>query len=361
MKLQIERSDLDWAARSGLIDADQVDGLWSGLASRLAPAPAPDNKDNGFSLQQLLWYSGAGIVISAMAWFLLQAFELFSGGGILTLSLLYGAGFLAIGSWFNRKPDLKTPGGLLITLAVGMVPLAVFGVEHMAGMWTPSASMQRDIEPIRNLLMEGALVVAGLLAIRYVRFPFLGLPVAAGAWLITLDLVRLAAGVNGIGVQTQQVITVGFGALMIIASTVIDRRSKQDYAMWGYFFGVAAFWFGLAAALFFSNGTGGLFNLNDGAAWGVWCIANIGLLFSSVLLRRRVLQVYGSFGVLGYLGYLTFSVFADSPLFPLYLIGLGVGVIGLGVVYQVYAKRIESAIHAALPESLRNLLPPARD
>lgn len=361
MKLQIEKGDLEWAARSGLLDQDQVEGLWSGLESRLVPAPTPDKKDNGFSLQQLLWYSGAGIVIAAMFWFLVQAFELFSGGGILALSLLYGAGFLALGNWLNRKPDLKTPGGLLITLAVGMVPLAVFGIEHMAGMWTSAASLQRDIEPIRNLLMEGALVVAGLVAIRFVRFPFLGLPVAAGAWLITLDLVRLVAGVNGIDGQTQSMITVGFGALMILVSAVIDRRTKDDYAVWGYFFGAAALWFGLMVALFVSHGTGGLFNLSDSVAWGVWCVANIGLLFSSVLLRRRVMQVYGSLGVLGYLGYLTFSVFANSPFFPLCLIGLGVGVIGLGVVYQVYHKRIESAIHAALPEALRNILPPVRD
>lgn len=361
MKLQIEKGDLEWAARSGLLDREQVDSLWSGLASRLAPAPEPGKKDAGFSLQQLLWYSGAGIVIIAMSWFLLQAFELFSGGGILTLALLYGAGFTAVGSWLLRKPDLKTPGGLLITLAVGMVPLAVFGVEHMAGMWNSAASAQRDIEPIRNLLMEGALVAAGLLAIRFVRFPFLGLPVAAGAWLITLDLVRLAAGVNGIGAQEQQLITVGFGALMVLASAIIDRRTREDFALWGYFFGVAAMWFGLGAALFISYGNGGLFNLNDGAAWAVWCVANVGLLFSSVLLRRRVFQVYGSLGVLGYLGYLTFSVFANSPLFPLYLIGLGVGVIGLGVVYQIYHKRIEDAIHAALPQALKNLLPPARN
>jgi hypothetical protein len=35
--------------------------------------------------------------------------------------------------WFDR--GLKVPGGLLTTIAVCMVPLAIYGFQRMTGIW----------------------------------------------------------------------------------------------------------------------------------------------------------------------------------------------------------------------------------
>jgi hypothetical protein len=32
-----------------------------------------------------------------------------------------------------------------------------------------------------------------------------------------------------------------FGLLMLVATYVIDRRTREDFAFWGYLFGLAAF------------------------------------------------------------------------------------------------------------------------
>lgn len=347
MSLNIDKKDLQDAVRKGLLDNDQVDGLWTWLNSRNAPAPA-----NKSEVQNLFWYSGAGIVLLAMSWFMLQSWTMFSGGGLLALALTYAGLFTMAGAWLLRKPDLKTPGGLMITLAVVMVPLAVFGVEQMLGMWSQVANVERDMPPIRNLLMEGATVLAALLAIRFVRFPFLGLPVAFSLWLMTLELVTLAAGVNGISWQTQEHLTLGFGIVMIAAAFAIDKMMKEDFAFWGYFFGVTAFWFALGS-ITFVNGSE--------TSRLIWALINVALVPVAVLLKRTVFLTYGALGIVGYLGYLTFSVFASTLLFPLYLTGLGVGVICLGVLYHRYQDSIESTLLGLLPETVRKALPQARN
>jgi CHASE2 domain-containing sensor protein len=56
------------------------------------------------------------------------------------------------------------------------------------------------------------------------------------------------------------------------------------------------------------------------------------------LLRRPVFMVFGAMGVAAYLGYLSYEVFADSLLFPLVVTLIGLGVIGLGLLYQKRRK-----------------------
>lgn len=346
MSLTVDKKDLQEAAREGLLEPAAVDGLWQWLNARKAPAG-----QNNFEVQNLFWYSGAFIVIVAMSWFMFQAWSLFSGGGLLTLALCYQAVFTMGGAWLLRKPDLKTPGGLLITLAVLMVPIAAFSVEQMAGMWTSVASAERDMPPIRNLIMEMSTVVAALVAIRFVRFPFLGLPVAFSLWLATMDMVRLVAGVDGLSWQAQEQLTVAFGAVMIVAAFVVDKLMKEDFAMWGYFFGATALW-GALGALYFVDGS-------EGTRLG-WAIMNLAMLPVAVLLRRSVFMVYGGLGLLGYLAYLTFSVFANSPFFPAYLTVLGLCVIFAGVWYHRKQRSIETAMLKFLPEGLRKALPQPR-
>lgn len=348
MSLEIEKKDLQDAVGKGLLDHDQVDGLWNWLAQRKAPASGKSE----LKFQDLLWYSGAGIVLLAMSWFMIQAFSLFSGAGLLGLALAYAGLFTLSGAWLLRKPDRKTPGGLLITLAVLMVPLAVYGAEHMAGMWSAVANAERDMPPIRNLLMEGATILAAIVAIRFVRFPFLGLPVAFGLWLATMDLVTLATGVNGISWQTQQHITLAFGVVMMIAAFFIDRWMKEDFAMWGYIFGLTAAWLALGSMTFVNGSENGRL---------LWALINVMLVPVSLMLKRLPFLVYGALGVIGYLGYLTFSVFANSPYFPLYLTGLGALVFIAGELYHRNQKSIEKLLLGLLPQVVRNTLPKARD
>ena len=102
--------------------------MWAGLQMRKSDKPQ-------FDMPHMLYYFGAMIVISAMAWFMTEAWELFGGGGILVISSLYAICFVLAGNnlWFEKKQ--RVPGGLLHTMAVCMTPLAIYGLERLTGIW----------------------------------------------------------------------------------------------------------------------------------------------------------------------------------------------------------------------------------
>lgn len=100
--------------------------------------------------------------------------------------------------------------------------------------------------------------------------------------------------------------------MILLASFVVDRRTKQDFAFWGYLFGMLSFWAGLS-----------LMESGSQLAKFGYCLINVGLMLVSILLQRRVFMVFGALGVFGYLGYLAYDVFKDSMSFPFVLSGLG--------------------------------------
>jgi ABC-type molybdate transport system permease subunit len=136
---------------------------------------------------------------------------------------------------------------------------------------------------------------------------------------------------------------------MLLVAFCIDERSEEDYAFWGYFFGLLAFW-------------GGLSLMESGSEWGkaLYCLINVGLMLLSVLLQRRVFMVFGAMGVFGYLGYLSYDVFKDSLMFPFALSFLGVLIIALGIWYQRRREAIEQVVLGLVPASVQAILPKTR-
>src|ERR1017187_8877607 len=107
--MKISREDLKWAALKGVITDTQAEALWRALERRSDVQPR-------FDLAHLAFYFGALIVISAMGWFMTLAWEQFGGGGILAISIVYGACFALTGRTLWWKQGLKVPGGLLFTI-----------------------------------------------------------------------------------------------------------------------------------------------------------------------------------------------------------------------------------------------------
>lgn len=135
--MEISRADLEQAVSRGLLTRHQADELWTELERRAAarasapsaPAAAARVRPR-FDFVHVAYYFGALIVIGAMGWFMNVGWEKLGGGGIFAISCAYGASFVAAGRTLWRKEDLRTPGGLLVTMAVGMTPLAVYGLER---------------------------------------------------------------------------------------------------------------------------------------------------------------------------------------------------------------------------------------
>jgi hypothetical protein len=233
-----------------------------------------------------------------------------------------------------------------------MTPLAVYGIERMLDLWPTSdpGAYRGFHEWVRSgwLLMEVATIATGLLALRVRRFPFLTAPIAFVLWYMSMDLTPLVFGGSDYSWQHREWVSVMFGLAMLLGSYLVDLRGKlgEDFAFWGYLFGVMAFW-------------GGLSIMEGGNEWSkaLYAGINVTLIFVSVLLRQRSFVVFGALGLMGYIGHLAYRVFEDSLLFPFVLTLIGLAVIYLGVLYQRHRSGLESFVRENLPEGLQQLVP----
>ncbi|MBC8000010.1 MAG: DUF2157 domain-containing protein [Leptolyngbya sp.] len=336
--LTVDKTDLEWAAGEGLISQNQISQLWDALLKRHSDRPQ-------FDLAHLLYYAGAVLVLVAMGWFGAEMAAIYGAGAVLATSIGYGAAFLFGGQrlWYGQ--NLRVPGGLLVTLAVVMAPLATASLLDVLGYSVYNAQV---VNNGKLFLLEGVTIAAALLALRFFKFPFLVAPIAAALWMMSLTAAdSLFPGATFFGNWNQQLaVTLAFGVAMTATGLAVDGKRTGDYSFWLYLFGVSAFWFSLTF-------------LDNGSELGkfVYFAINLGLMFASVLLARRVFLVYGSLGVLWYVSYLTYTLFAGSILFPLALTAIGVGVIFAGIKYHKNRAAIDGLVLSLTPDWLRARLP----
>ncbi|OGQ21513.1 MAG: DUF2157 domain-containing protein [Deltaproteobacteria bacterium RIFCSPLOWO2_02_FULL_44_10] len=344
--MKISREDLQWATSNGLLTSEQAATLWQALENRY-PTRAR------FDGIHVAYYFGALIVISAMGWFMNRAWEQFGGDGIFIIATIYALCFLFIGQKLWTKPGLKTPGGLFYTMAVCMIPLAIYGLERMTGIWPqgdPGFYQGYHVWVKGSwFLLEMGTILAALITLKFIRFPFLMAPIALSLWYMSMDLAPLLFGKTDFTVDERKLVSLWFGLAMLCVSYVIDRRTKEDYAFWGYLFGLFAFW-------------GGLSLMESTSEWSkfLYCLINVVLIMVSVILQRRMFMVFGVLGVFGYIGHLAYRVFENSLLFPFALSIFGIFIIYLGLQYQRHRIFIETFLYHLIPEGLRQFLPTER-
>jgi hypothetical protein len=335
------------AAEKVGIDPQLVPQIWNELD---ASAPRPK-----FNVSNVAFYFGAMIIISAMTWFLTSAWD--STGGLFKLgtALVYAAAFAVAGFWLRERPGMRVPSGLLVTAAVCMTPLAVFGLESATHFWAQGdpGKYSGFYEWIKGswVPLEVATIVVGLVTIRFERFPFLVAPIAFASWYLSMDLAAYA--IHSTDWQAEwdgrSIVSMIVGLVTIVAALFIDRFTREDYAFWLYFFGSMSFW-------------GGLWARGESSGEPAQFAALvIGLAFvaASIILGRRVLAVFGCLECFSYLGHLAWD-FRDSLSFPVVLTVVGLGVIALGVWYQKNLPRIEAAAGALVPEGVRKFIPRSR-
>lgn len=343
--MRIVKKDLEWAASQGVIEDAQADALWRALTERGADRPK-------FDLIHVTYYFGALLVIGAMGWFMGDAWEAFGGGGIFLISVGYAAAFVVIGSMLWRRGGLRVPGGLLITMAVCMTPLAVYGLQRWLGLWGfDDPGQYKDFHRwIRGgwFAMEVATIATGLFAMYFFRFPFLTAPIAFVLWFMSMDLTPILFGSADFAWEQRQLVSLWFGLAMIAGTYIIDHRTKEDFAFWGYLFGLIAFWGGMS-----------LMESDSELSKFTYFLVNLALIWMSVFLRRRAFMVFGALGVMGYIGHLA-QIFEDSILFPFVLTVIGLAVIYLGIQLTRHGARVAQAVEDTMPLWMRRLRPSER-
>ncbi|WP_254564701.1 DUF2157 domain-containing protein [Oscillatoria sp. HE19RPO] len=351
--MKILKKDIDWAVSEGILSSEQGESLWNALQKRTSNRPQ-------FNFANVAYYFGAFIVLSGMTWFMSLAWEEFGGKGLLFLACFYAFLFILAGQTLWFKQNLKIPGGLLFTIAVCMTPLAILGLITQAESWLfqyvfDSQSSYFIQEKSSFILMELGTILAGIITLRFIKFPFLMAPITLASGFLSIHLTAVivfyTTGQTWWSYQDYWVFF-WFGLIGLMVAYWVDvktSRIEEDYAFWLYLFGLMSFWFSLS---FMGRGYYG----NP----LIYLFINIGLILLSVLLHRRVFIVFGTLGVSYLLYDLSYRTFQGSLLFPLTIMVLGLLVIYAGIQYQRNEEAIERLIVGNLPMSVRDILPRRR-
>ncbi len=344
--MRMTRATLDRAVQAGILDAGQSDALWSFLAESDAETPR-------FKPSHILYYLGGLIAIGAMTLFMTLGWEQFGSVGLLWISACYCVLAIALTEFFLQKKHLAIPAGITATLAICMVPLATYAIQHLLGMWPDDGRYgYRDYHVYidwRWIEMELITLAAGAVALWRYRLPFMVMPIAVTLWYMSMDLVPFLLGGDSYEFfsDTGKHISMYFGLVMTLLAFWIDMRTVQskDFAFWLYIFGVLTFW-------------GGLTSLDSDSEFNkfLYCCLNVLMIAVGAALSRRVFAVFGGLGVAFYLGHLSYSVFKDSLLFPVALTAIGFAVIGAGVWWQRHEDSIGRALRSLLPQGLSELI-----
>ena len=358
-RIALERADLRAAQQQGLLAADAVDPLWRFLAGRAAPADGAHAAPR-FSFTHTLYYLGGMLAIGAATLFMTEAWGRIGPWGLAAISLVY----MALCVLAARRLDARgfeIPAGIAATLAVCLVPLATWSVQHALGLWPDGGPARyasyHTLIDWRWLWLEFATLAAAAVALWALRYPFLMMPVAMTLWYMSMDVARLiVAPGEALAWEFYRDFSVFFGLLMLGLAFWVDARSRsrdpsapgsrRDYAFWLYLLGMLTFW----CALSFRTSDSELSKL-------LYALLNLGFVLLGAVLSRRVFTVCGAFGVAGYLGHLSFRVFKDSLLFPVALTAIGLAVIALGLWWQRHEDDIRAALWRRLPPALRGWLP----
>lgn len=346
--MSYSNDDLSAASNAGIISASQLQDLLAFLQTRTAASPASPK----FDIVHMLWYAGALIVIGAMGLFTTLAFSQMGGQALVIIALSYAALFGWAGHYLWTVKKLRTPGGLLIAIAVSMAPLAVYGFQDSLGLWTKfgKPDQVRDFyQWVKGswIFMEIAVITAAAIALYFYRFPFIVFLAAFALWFMSMDIVPWITGSPLNNFEVSRQVSIWFGLAILAAAVVVNARQRSDdFAFWLYLFGVLTFWGGISAT---SGGT----TLQKAA----YCAMNVGFLFLAVFLGRRVFAVFGTIGIAMYLGDLAEKVFKDSMLFPFVLSLIGVAIIASGLYYHRHSHAIHEWTDARMPAFLKKLRP----
>ncbi|MEB3160009.1 MAG: DUF2157 domain-containing protein, partial [Synechocystis sp.] len=198
MAMDITKADLDWAVQAGHLTPDQAETLWQAWCEQKSDQPPLNTEASPplrFDFANVAFYFGALIVIAAMAFLVTLAWETLGGFGIFGIAVIYAVCLTLLGRWLYFDQQLPIPGGLLITIAVWMTPLAIYGLQQGLGFWQQGdPGIYRDFHSwIKGswFLMEMGTITASLIALKFIRFPFLTFPLAFCLWYLSMDIAPL--------------------------------------------------------------------------------------------------------------------------------------------------------------------------
>ncbi|MBS0627165.1 MAG: hypothetical protein JSS09_03015 [Verrucomicrobia bacterium] len=302
-----------------------------------------------FDLAHVFYYMGTLFFVMALGWFFNLGWGKLEGKGTLAISLAYIAIFSITGAYLWNKTRFKVPGGLFITLAVCTIPLIIYGIQLCMGWGLLEGSKEYNSFISftgGKFFMELGTIIGSLVALRYFKFPFLTVPLFVTFWLMSININSLIFGSEFY--SDKFLWGELFSSLSIlIISYFIDRKTKEDFAFWGYLLGTLLFW-GILSLEF------GIYNKFS------YFLINSTLILLSLLLQRTLFLVFGALGLFVYTMSLFHDHFFHSTFFPIILSSIGIVIVFLGIIYSKNHKKVETILITCLPKSIAKWIPKSR-
>jgi hypothetical protein len=337
-QITLTAHDIEAAIAEQILTPGDANRLFAWAQARAGATRQADVETaKGLNLVTVAYYFGAMMMIVACAWFLGDKWNTLGSAGVLATTLVYFLIAVSAGL-FLRAKGYKVGGGLLVTVAVCLVPLITYSIEDLAGFW-PAADpgAYKEYYPRIHgswVIIEWATIIVSLIALRFVRFGFLTAPLGFSCWFFSMDIAALGFGDGFYEGNGRAWVSVVVGAITILIGYGLDRTlhrpdepKSEDFAFWCYLFGLMAF-------------SGGLTLMDSDSEVGkfIYMIIHLGMVGVSLWLRRGVFLVFGAIGVHAYLGHLAYTVFKDSFLFPFVLALLGLSLILVTIFAQRYVR-----------------------
>lgn len=337
-------ADVEQWVERGLIQPGQLEAIRAHLAETPRPAtvtepgrpdlaprsPVSATKDTGLNLVTVAYYAGAMTILLAFSIFIGIQWDNLGHGGQAVIAFGAIAVLWAIGT-FLRGYGVELGGNLLIFAGVGVVPLAVFTLLQLAGMWPDSArsGAYRDFYSWINahwFILEVVSIMVAIVAAWLTRFPLLTLLIGFWTWFLSMDLTALIAGHGRFSWTTWEWLIGALVGLIMLAIGVDQQRRRGDqvWSRWFYLFGHVAIYGNLSALA-----------LDNDAAFGLLYLAvYLGFVVASVRLQSTIFLVFGALGCYSYVSKLAFDVFEGSVGFTIGLALVGLLIVLSAVGYQ---------------------------
>src|SRR3989441_18792 len=102
--MPISQRELQELVAAGVIDAGTAERIAAHFKGTHAEPPR-------FDLTHTAYYLGALVVMSALGWFMNEAWARYGGGVLTLIAVAYAVAFSVAGESLWRKPGLRQPGG----------------------------------------------------------------------------------------------------------------------------------------------------------------------------------------------------------------------------------------------------------
>ena len=310
-----------WQQR-GLLSDEQLRSIL--VEEGLETEPEAKEKKVGLNLVTVAYYFGGLLAFFSFTFFIGMNW------GDLTdwerLGVTLGAILVigALGVWLRFMRGYPTAGGLLLFVATAVLPLFIFTVSKVLGIWPDTGSFY----DLRFALLYLSLVsLAGALAaLILTRFSLISLIVAAFVHLTTLDIAQI---IKGARIPTTELTAATCGGLILLG-IALTLWEKKPHAFWFKLYGLV----GLQIA--FTH----LFVDSDNVFFGIlFLLVYLVIIGLSLRFREVIYLVFGAIGTYTYIVRLVFDTFRGTAYFPLLLGIIGLSIVVVAVLYQRYGTR----------------------